>query len=71
MNYIITVKKTKERHDNVVLDNETKVEQKIEWKGQIYLVKEIIINPVDEVIELKCWNVSNVGKEKSITVTVR
>jgi hypothetical protein len=71
MNYIITVRKTSEIHDNVVLEHRTEVEQKIEWKGQKYLVKEIIIvDPDENIIELKCWNVTNSGKPKLIT-TVR
>ncbi|MCI2230439.1 hypothetical protein MC378_14765 [Polaribacter sp. MSW13] len=72
MNYIITVRKTSERHDNVVLEYRTEVEQKIEWQGQKYLVKEIIIvDPDENVIELKCWNVTNSGKPKLLSTISR
>ncbi|MFB9053607.1 hypothetical protein ACFFVB_11025 [Formosa undariae] len=68
MNYILTVKKTKERYDNITLDNSTSIKDRIEWNGQKYSIKEIIItNPEVGIIELKCYNISDSGKEIELT----
>lgn len=70
MNFIITVKKPKERIDNVVLENTTEVDSIIELGKNKYQVKEIIIvNPDEGIIELKCWNITNSGKRRDLTTT--
>ncbi|MBA4746232.1 hypothetical protein [Allomuricauda sp.] len=70
MNFIITVKKSNERIDNVVLENTTEVDSIIELGKNKYQVKEIIIvNPDEGIIELKCWNITNSGKSRDLTTT--
>ncbi|MCH4553562.1 hypothetical protein [Aestuariibaculum lutulentum] len=65
VNYIITAKS--EQHPNVVLQNTTKVDDKIEWNDNFYRVKEIIIvNPDENIIELRCINVTNKNKKPLI-----
>ena len=68
MNYIITVKKSNERIDNVFLENTTQVGSNIELGKNKYQVREIIIlNPDEGIIELKCWNITNKGKQVNLT----
>ncbi|UAM97817.1 hypothetical protein K8354_16225 [Polaribacter litorisediminis] len=72
MEYVITVrnKRKPEKHFNVVLEHKTKVENKIKWKEQEYLVKEIIIvNPDENIIELKCINITKPKKKLKLTTT--
>lgn len=66
MEYSISVYK-KEYLNNVILEHYIEVGSKIEWDNQIYKVKEIIIHdPIKCKIELKCSNVTNVGKQANI-----
>lgn len=63
MDYIITVKNKNETHHNVLLQNRTEVGSKILWLEKEYKVNEIIIvDPDENVIELKCSDITKPRK---------
>lgn len=73
MVYVITVssKINPEQHFKVELEYRTEVGNRIFWKEQRYLVKEIIIvDPEENIIELKCLNITKSNKKPIIRATL-
>lgn len=71
MEYIVTVRRTAERHENAELKGIITVGTKFQFKNSEYKIKEIIIDTEKELTELKCTNITFNKSDTDITVTYR